>query len=103
SHGYEFTTVTPRTHQRVLAKQSRTSSGPSPVVLDDADVLTGLRNVFGWNRAFAPHELPADLLELSHRAGVLTGTGRELRATVRFSTLARQLYLHSGFPTNAAS
>ena len=93
--GYQFTTVTPSTHERVLAKQ------PQPVTPEGSSALA-LRNVFGWNKAFAAHELPAEILGLASRAGVLTRTGgQRLRATVRFATLRQRLYLHSGFPTSA--
>ena len=101
--GYQFTTVTPSTHQRVLAKQPQPRKGPASVTPDGSTALTGLREVFGWNKAFAPHELPTQILELASRARVLTRTGQELRATVRFSTLGQRLYLHSGFPTSASS
>lgn len=85
AHGYEFTTVTPSTHQRVLAKVHTPS--------------TNLRDVFGWNRAFMPQILPSEIFELAYDAQVLIQEGQRWRSTVRFSTLGRELFLHSGFPT----
>ena len=45
AHDYEFTCVTPATHARVLARPF--------------DEPPSLRDVFGWNRPFAPADLPA--------------------------------------------
>jgi hypothetical protein len=83
--GYHFTTVTPETHARVLAADDRQA--------------TSLRDVFGWNRAFAKDLLPKPILERGIRAGVFVPDGSELRSTVRFSTLHGHLFVHSGYPT----
>ncbi|MBA3819571.1 MAG: SAM-dependent methyltransferase, partial [Deltaproteobacteria bacterium] len=53
--GYQFTTVTPETHRRVLA---RPAAGPART----------LRDVFGWSRSFAPDALPPALLAALDRA-----------------------------------
>lgn len=87
---YRFTTVTPETHARVLERFGGEPSG-------------SLRDVFGWNRPFVPSQLSRDLFALMHRAGACQPDGAgSWRATVRFSSLADLLFVHSAFPTSAA-
>lgn len=87
---YCFTTVTPETHTRVVARFGSEPSG-------------SLRDIFGWNRPFEPSQLPQDLFELMLRAGACQSEpAGSWRATVRFSTLADLLFVHSAFPTSAA-
>jgi methylase of polypeptide subunit release factors len=87
STGYRFTTVTPRTHQRVHACR------------EDAQAIN-LHDVFGWSRPFAPEHLAPGLLSLMREAGVLEEENGQLRATVRASTLGGLTYFHSAYPTN---
>lgn len=90
SQRYTFVTVTPLTHQRVLARRR-----PA----EDAD----LRDAFGWSRAFAPSLLPQALGQRLLQAGVLvTEPDGTWRSTVRFSALGQQLFSHSAYPTTAA-
>src|SRR5436190_1529427 len=86
--GYHFTTITPLSHRRVIARP--TPDTPS------------FRDIFGWNRPFAPQDLPDDLLAALEEAEAVEAAGRELRSTVRFSTLCGQLFAHSPFPTEQA-
>lgn len=88
ARGYRFVTPTPETHARVLARPPR----PGPA---------GLRDVFGWSRAFAPGDLDADLLDLLRRAGGAEETGERLRSRYRVSTLDGSMLAHSAFPTRA--
>lgn len=82
---YQFITPTPLTHQRILAR----AVAPS----------MSLRDIFGWNRAFAPDAIDPALRQLMVDAGVhLTDNGMA-RSAVRFSTLGWQLFIHSGYPT----
>jgi methylase of polypeptide subunit release factors len=85
--GYRFTTVTPSTHQRVLAR--------APQAL-----ANGLRDILGWSRLFAQQTLAPELFKLMQQAGVLAHDAHGLRATVRASTLGSGLYFHSAYPTN---
>jgi len=88
--GYHFITPTPETHRRVLARP-----------YDAADA--SLSDIFGWNRPFSASALPADLAELLRAADCMESyTDERLRSAVRFSTLGRQLFVHSAFPTDAA-
>lgn len=86
---YQFVTVTPETHRRVLERDQRAARD--------------LRDVFGWSRRFEPALLPDELRTLGKRAGVFVprehGTWQ---ATVRFSSLSGHLFVHSAFPTTAA-
>jgi SAM-dependent methyltransferase len=88
--GYQFVTVTPSTHARVLQRACRNTAD-------------SLKDIFGWNLPFHPRSLPRDVLRLLKHADALTGTESGLlRSRVRFSTLENSLYLHSGYPTVAA-
>ena len=88
SRAYEFVTVTPDTHRRVLERDPRPARD--------------LRDVFGWNRPFAAELLPEGMLRLAQHADVLRSDGELLRSCVRFSSLERRLYVHSSFPTSSA-
>ena len=84
--GYQFTTVTPATHRRVNGR-------PENAMARD------LRGVFGWSRPFREDALPADILPLMRRAGVLAEKDGALCSRVRVSSIGRRLYFHSAFPT----
>jgi len=83
---YKFVTITPASHERVLARASRAA--------------TGLRDVFGWNLPFEPGLVSASVLACLERAQLLEPHADKLRSTVRFSTLGPRLIAHSGFPTH---
>lgn len=84
---YRFTTVTPATHARVLAR---------PCGQPD------LRDIFGWNRPFDPQHLDPDLLECLQRSDMLDQSGAQLRSRIRVASLEDHLFLHSRFPTDEA-
>jgi methylase of polypeptide subunit release factors len=86
--GYRFTTVTPLTHRRVNARET---SGAHT-----------LADIFGWSRPFPPECLPKQMLRHLEDAGALESSAGWLRSAVRFSTLGRQLFIHSAFPTEQA-
>lgn len=95
--GYRFVTVTPETHRRVLQRDSQRGRGRA----------RSLRDVFGWNKPFAPALLPRDMLRFLEAAELYTRERDLLRARVRFSTVALpgsppRLFAHSGFPTTEA-
>lgn len=87
--GYKFVTITPASHERVLSRAPRKAST--------------LRDVFGWNLPFEASLLPADMLACLARAQALEEHDKQLRTTVRFSTLGQHLFVHSGFPTTDES
>lgn len=89
SKDYRFTTVTPATHARILAR----GSGPA----------RDLRDVFGWSRSFHPALLPEQALDALRSADLLEPAGSDLlRSKVRFSSLGDQLHAHDAYPTSAA-
>ncbi|MDW5441802.1 class I SAM-dependent methyltransferase [Polaromonas sp. SM01] len=86
---YEFSTVTPLTHARVLANR-HDQTGAS------------LRDIFGWSLAFAAQSLPSALLEPLLQSGVLQREGeRWYRSRVRVASVDGELFIHSAFPTLA--
>lgn len=89
---YQFTTVTPETHARVERRAARLGAG----------VARDLRDVFGWNRPFAPELLPSAMLATMQEADVVAREGDLLRSRVRFASLGGQLLVHSAFPTHDA-
>lgn len=87
--GYRFTTVTPATHARVLARE-----GPRPA--------RSLRDALGWSMPFDRGTLPERAWALLEAAGALEPAGGCWRSAVRFSSLGDTLYAHSAYPTEAA-
>ena len=83
---YSFTTVTPETHRRVLAR---------PVAPSGAN----LRDVFGWNRPFKSGDVASAIIDRLEEAGALCGDGDHLVSAVRFATCGGLLLLHSSYPT----
>ncbi|WP_114954304.1 methyltransferase [Sphingosinicella terrae] len=87
--GYRFVTVTPATHERVLAKRREGEAA-------------GLRDIFGWNLPFRPERLPAAMLDALRRAGGTEPVGDRLKSRLRVSSLEGHLFVHSAYPTDAA-
>lgn len=87
--GYQFTTPTPLTHQRIWQHRAGAPAESQ-------------RDVFGWSLPFDAAVLPPTLLALAQQAGVLVQEADRYRSTVRVSSLRGLLYLHSAFPTHAA-
>jgi release factor glutamine methyltransferase len=85
-YAYQFTTVTPATHECVLSSEC---TGP----------LT-LRDIFGWNRPFGPDDIAPVLLQLLEQADVLASDASgKLVCRIRVASLDDQLFIHSGYPT----
>ncbi|WP_282413359.1 class I SAM-dependent methyltransferase [Pseudomonas sp. PS01299] len=87
--GYRFITPTPLTHQRVNQR-------------DEGQVADTLRDVFGWSRPFEPGLLSADEQWQLQEAQVIDIYDGRLKSRVRWSSLDDLLFVHSGFPTDAA-
>jgi hypothetical protein len=85
--GYEFVTVTPATHARVIGR-------------NPAREATSLGDIFGWNLPFRPDTLPEHVLALLREADALEDNPGLLRSRIRFSTLGDMLFVHSGYPTS---
>ena len=88
--GYDFTAVTPETYRRNNARVRKDGTGTP---------RDALRDVFGWNRPFRRGDAPDGVVSLLERAGASKRVGDELISTVRYSTLAGNLFVHSGYPT----
>lgn len=85
--GYRFTTVTPLTHQRVLARRGREPG-------------TTLRDIFGWNLPFEAGAVSPALLARMKDAGIVRHSGSTLlQSTVRIASLGDDLFFHSAYPT----
>jgi len=83
--GYQFTTITPASHDRVNARPAKPQ--------------TSLADIFGWSHIFAAAHISAQDLARLATAGALEFIGAAYRSSVRFSTLGDQLFAHSAFPT----
>lgn len=86
---YRFVTVTPATHARVLARARQR----------DQARAKDPRDVFGWSLPFDATLLPEGWLARLRTAGALREDHDGLRSTVRFSTLADRIFVHSAYPT----
>jgi methylase of polypeptide subunit release factors len=89
---YDFVTVTPATHRRVVRRRQQLGGA----------VAVNLRDVFGWNLVFDPSLLDARLRRLMERAQAIEPRAELACSRVRFSTLRGKLFAHSAFPTDAA-
>jgi methylase of polypeptide subunit release factors len=90
STGYEFVTVTPATHMRVVARRGGMDSPAA-----------SLRDVFGWSLPFAEGVLPKPWLRWLEQADAVTVEDGRYRSRVRFSSLRGELFAHSAAPTTA--
>lgn len=96
---YKFSTITPNSHARILARYKDES------VEKDSEGL--LREVFGWNLAFSPliGNTPSlsPLVTQLQQQGLLLNTKNEVKSAIRFSTFCDPstalLFAHSSFPT----
>lgn len=95
--GYRFTTVTPATHARVLARRP-------------GAMARSLRDVFGWSLPYRPGpasfdgNAPPGLPALIERSGIAMAAGDgALRSALRCSTLDGLLCFHSAYPTSDAN
>ena len=83
---YRYTTITPLSHQHVLARRAGTAGST-------------LRDVFGWNLPFDRQAFPAELTAMLDDAQLLEPAGPLWRSKVRVSSIDDALFLHSGYPT----
>jgi hypothetical protein len=89
AHDYAFTTVTPETHRRVLARR-------------EGEAARDLRDVFGWSMPFRRELLGAGLWDPLQAFNMVEPAGEGLwHSRLRISSAAGTLFLHSAFPTDA--
>ncbi|MGZ6080894.1 MAG: methyltransferase [Myxococcaceae bacterium] len=84
--GYRFTTITPASHARVLARRPGTEA-------------CSLRDAFGWNLPFRPEIIGTELFDLLAASGWLQPQRGLWRSSIRFSSLGPLLAVHSAYPT----
>lgn len=89
AHQYAFTTPTPLTHARVVARPDRR-------------LARSLTDIFGWSLPFAESAIDAELLALMRTADVLRSDAGLYRSAIRVSSLDGALFIHSAYPTLAA-
>jgi len=90
--GYNFTTITPASHQRIMAR-ARDRGLQNDLRLED---------VFGWSLPFKPTDVPPAILSALAQAGALDERGSLLGSKVRYSTIGRQIFVHSAYPTETS-
>lgn len=84
--GYQFTTVTPATHERVNSRSGN-------------EWASTIEGIFGWSRPFRADVLPPAIWEWMRLADVAIRHGEGWRSRVRLSSMDGQLFLHSAYPT----
>lgn len=90
ARGYRFVTPTPATQARVLRRPGRR----------DARNLT---DILGWSLPFDRGTIDTELLGLLEAADMIATHDGRLRAACRVSSLHGHLFLHSAYPTDAAT
>ncbi|GAB1693524.1 methyltransferase [Krasilnikovia sp. M28-CT-15] len=83
--GYEFTTVTPDTHERVNRRPGN-------------ELGRTLPDVLGWSRPFRAGVLPPDFVRLLEDARALRRDGDLWYSLIRVSSCDGELFVHSAFP-----
>ena len=85
---YRFITPTPASHARVVSRPAR-------------GVARSLTDILGWSIPFSPEVIDGELFALLESAGAIEqGANGLLRSRVRVSSLGKDLFLHSAYPTD---
>jgi methylase of polypeptide subunit release factors len=87
ARGYDFITVTPESHRRVLARPSMRQA-------------RDLRGIFGWSLPFNEAVAGPELFGLLREARLLQESAAGWKSKVRVSRVRNRLFLHSAFPTD---
>jgi methylase of polypeptide subunit release factors len=88
ARGYDFVTITPESHRRVLARETMRRA-------------RDLRGVFGWSLPFDEDVVGAELFALLREGRLLRETPSGWKAKVRVSRIRGRLFIHSAFPTES--
>jgi hypothetical protein len=86
---YSFVTISPLSHAHYLARQGHITA-------------TNLRDIFGWNLLFSKDLLPPDLFTHLKDQQLIRHTAHGWQSVIRVSSLNRQLFVHSAYPTHDA-
>ncbi|WP_347454363.1 class I SAM-dependent methyltransferase [Acinetobacter thermotolerans] len=87
-HNYQFTTITPLSHQRILNRKRH--QAPQEMTL---------RDIFGWNLPFQKNDLDPELFAFLDQHFLLQKQGEHYSSLIRVSSLEDKLFIHSAFPT----
>ncbi|TCH65732.1 class I SAM-dependent methyltransferase [Acinetobacter sp. ANC 4862] len=85
---YRFTVITPLSHQRILNRNNNTKN----------KAIT-LRDIFGWNLAFAEKDLEPELFAILKENQLIHFQDGQWFSHVRVASLDDELFIHSSFPT----
>lgn len=88
ARGYDFVTITPESHRRVVARASMRRA-------------KDLRGIFGWSLPFDEALPGPELFGLMREARLLQETAAGWKSKVRVSRVRGHLFLHSAFPTDS--
>ena len=86
--GYDFVTITPESHRRVVARASMRQA-------------KDLRGIFGWSLPFDEALPGPELFALLREARLLQESAAGWKSKVRVSRVRGHLFLHSAFPTDS--
>ena len=87
ARGYDFVTVTPESHRRVVARSSMRAA-------------RDLRGIFGWSLPFDPAVAGPEIFALLREGRLLCKTAAGWKSKVRVSRVRGGLFVHSAFPTD---
>lgn len=85
---YDFVTVTPETHRRVVARPSMRHA-------------KDLRGIFGWSLPFDEGLAGDELMAILRAGRLLQESAAGWKSKVRVSRVCGHLFLHSAFPTES--
>jgi len=85
---YDFVTVTPESHRRVVARASMRQA-------------KDLRGIFGWSLPFDEELAGPELMALLRDGRLLQESAAGWKSKVRVSRVRGRLFLHSAFPTDS--
>jgi methylase of polypeptide subunit release factors len=85
---YQFAAITPLSHQRILGRKKK-----------EKNTVITLRDIFGWNLAFAETDLDAALFAILKDNQLIHLQNNQWLSDVRVASLDQQLFIHSSFPT----
>lgn len=88
ARGYDFVTITPESHRRVLARAAMREA-------------KDLRGVFGWSLPFDEELVGGELFAILRGGRLLQQTPSGWKAKARVSRIRDRLFLHSAFPTES--
>jgi len=88
ARGYDFVTITPESHRRVVGRSSMRQA-------------KDLRGIFGWSLPFSEDLAGAELFRLLREGRLLQETAAGWKSKVRVSRVCGRLFLHSAFPTDS--